>query len=78
MNISIIKIFIIFFTTCEMVLKITKETWESLGIKTVNCYNKKTHKCKLWLKMSDIGIKLRHSNIDDFVSKRIRTYMAKT
>ena len=39
---------------------------------------KKTHKRELWLKMSDKGIKLEHSNIDDFVSKRIRKYYGKT
>ena len=40
----------------KMVLKITKETWEKCGIKTVKHYNKKENIIELWNKMSDIEI----------------------
>ena len=43
-----------------MVLKITKETWEKCGIKTIKHYNEKEDIIELWLKMSNIEIQLRH------------------
>ena len=46
-----------------MVLKITKETWEKCGIKSVKYCNEKEDIIELWNKMSDIEIQLRHSNI---------------
>ena len=55
-----------------MVLKITKETWEKCGIKTIKHYNEKEDIIELWNKMSDIEIQLRHSNIYDIALKRIR------
>ena len=60
-----------------MVLKITKETWEKCGIKTVKYYNEKEDIIELWNKMSDIEIQLRHSNIYDIALKRIRKYCGK-
>ena len=47
----------------KIVVEITKETWEKCGIKTVKHYNKKENIIELWQKMSDIEIKLGHSNI---------------
>ena len=60
-----------------MVLKITKETWEKCGIKTIKHYNEKEDIIELWNKMSDIEIQLRHSNIYDIALKRIRKYCGK-
>ena len=40
----------------KMVLKITKETWEKGGIKTVNHYNEKENIIELWQKISDVEI----------------------
>ena len=60
-----------------MVLKITKETWEKCGIKTVKYYNEKEDMIELWNKMSDIEIQLRHSNIYHIALERIRKYCEK-
>ena len=60
-----------------MVLKITKETWEKCGIKTVKYYNEKEDIIELWNKMSDIEIQLRHSNIYYIAFERIRKYCGK-
>ena len=38
----------------KMVVKITKETWEKCGIKTVKHYNKKENIIELWQKVSDV------------------------
>ena len=38
----------------KLLLKITKETWEKCGIKTVTYYNKKEDIIELWQKMNDI------------------------
>ena len=35
-----------------MVLKITKETWEKCGIKTIKNYNEKEDIIELWQKMN--------------------------
>ena len=55
-----------------MFVKITKETWEKCGIKTICCNNKEKGMPELWLKMSDIEAKLGYSNITDAALKRIR------
>ena len=60
-----------------MVLKITKETWEKCGIKTIKHYNEKEDIIELWNKMSDIEIQLRHSNIYHIALERIRKYCGK-
>ena len=39
---------------CKMVVKITKETWEKYGIKTVKHYNGKEHIIELWQKMRNV------------------------
>ena len=61
----------------KMVLKITKETWEKSGIKTVKHFNKKEDKMELWNKMSDIETQIKHSNIYDIALKRIKKYFGK-
>ena len=60
-----------------MVWKITKETWEKCGIKTIKHYNEKGDVIELWQKMSDIEIQLRHSNIYHVALERIRKYCGK-
>ena len=60
-----------------MVLKITKETQEKCGIKTVKYYNKKENIIELWQKVSDIEIQLRHSNICHIALERIKNYCGK-
>ena len=67
------------FVLCKykMVVEITKEIWGKCGIKTVKHYNKKENIIELWQKMSDLEIQLRHSNIANFVLKRIRKYCGK-
>ena len=37
-----------------MVLKITKETWEKCGIKTIKIYYEKKDIIELWQKMNDV------------------------
>ena len=60
-----------------MVWKITKETWEKCGIKTIKHYNEKGDVIELWQKMSDIEIQLRHSNIYHIALERIWKYRGK-
>ena len=60
-----------------MFVKITKQTWEKCGIKTICCNNKEKGMPELWLKMSDIEAKLGYSNITDAALKRIRRYYGK-
>ena len=60
-----------------MVLKITKETWEKCGIKTLKYYNEKEDIIELWQKMSDLETQIQHSNICDIALKRIRKYFCK-
>ena len=57
-----------------MVLKITKETWEKCGIKTIKHYNKKEDMIELWNKMKDIKIQTNHTNIYNIALERIRKY----
>ena len=47
----------------NLVLKITKGTWEKCGIKTGKYYNEKEDIIDSWNKVSDFKIQLRHSNI---------------
>ena len=60
-----------------MVLKITKETWEKCGIKTIEYYNKKEDILELWQKMRDVKIQTNHTNIYNIVLERIREYYGK-
>ena len=62
---------------CKMVVKITKETWEKYGNKTLIYHDKEEKINELWHKMSDIEIQLGHSSIVDAVLKRIRKYCSK-
>ena len=57
-----------------MVLKITKETWEKCGIKTVKYYNEKEDIIELWQKMNDVKKQTRHLNIAEVVLGRTRKY----
>ena len=59
-----------------MIVQITKETWGKCGIKILT-YHKEEKINELWHKMSDIEIKLGHSNIADPVLKRIRKWFGK-
>ena len=61
----------------KMVLKITIETWEKCGIKTVKYYNEKEDIIELQQKMSDAKTQKKHTNIDDVALKRIRKYCGK-
>ena len=61
----------------KMVVKLTKETWEKCGIKTVKHYNKKEDIIDLWNKISDIEMQLGHSNIYDIALKRIKKHCGK-
>ena len=60
-----------------MVLKITKETWEKCGIKTIKHYNEKEDMIELWNKMKDIKIQTNHTNIYNIALERIRKYYGK-
>ena len=60
-----------------MVLKITKETWEKCGIKTVKHYNKKEDIIELWQKVRDLKKQIKQSNICDIAFKRIKKYYGK-
>ena len=60
-----------------MVLKITKETWEKCGIKTIEYYNKKEDIVELWNKMKDVKIQKNHTNIYNTALERIRKYCGK-
>ena len=62
---------------CKMVVKITKETWEKYGIKTVKHYNGKENIIELWQKVSDLETQIKHSNICDIAFKRIKKYYGK-
>ena len=57
-----------------MVLKITKETWEKCGSKTVKYYNEKEDIIELWQKMNDVKKQTRHLNIAEVVLGRTRKY----
>ena len=48
------KKIIFFFCMYKMIVKITKETWEKCGVKTVKHYNKNESIIVLWQKMSDV------------------------
>ena len=61
----------------KMVLKITKETWEKCGIKTVKYYNKKEDIIELWQKMNDVKRETGHLNISDTALRRIKKYCGK-
>ena len=54
-----------------MVLKITKETWEKCGIKTIKHYNKKEDMIELLNKMKDVKIQTNHTNIYNIALERI-------
>ena len=60
-----------------MVLKITKETWEKCGIKTIKHYTKKEDMIELWQKMRGVELLTNHTNIYDLALKRIRKYCGK-
>ena len=62
---------------CKMVVKITKETWQKYGIKTVKHYNGKENIIELWQKVSDLETQIKHSNICDIALKRILKYCRK-
>ena len=61
----------------KMVLKITKETWEKCGIKTVKYYNEKEDIIALWQKVSDVKIQAKHKNITDVALGRMKKYYGK-
>ena len=60
-----------------MVVKISKNKWESCGIETIYYYNKEKNVLELWFKMSSIEIQLGHSNIAYVVLKRIKKHFGK-
>ena len=60
-----------------MVLKITKETWEKCGIKTIEYYNKKEDILELWQKMRDVKIQTNHTNIYNIALERIKKILWK-
>ena len=60
-----------------MVLKITKETWEKCGIKTIKHYNGKEDMTELWNKMNEVEIQTNHTNIYNIALERIRKYYGK-
>ena len=61
----------------EMVLKITKETWEKCGVTTLKHYNGKGNIIELWEKMNDVKRQTGHLNIADTASRRIKKYCTK-
>ena len=61
----------------EMIVEITKEILEKCGIKTVKHYHKKEDIIQLWQKVSDLKIRIKHSNICDIALKRIKKYYGK-
>ena len=61
----------------KTVLKITKETQEKCGIKTVKHYNKKEDVIELQQKVSDLKTQIKHSNICDIALTRITKYCRK-
>ena len=58
-------------------LKITKETCEKCGIKTIEYRNKEKDIIELWQKMSDVKKQINNSSIADVALKRIRKYYGK-
>ena len=61
-----------------MVVKITKETWEKCGIKSVKDYNKKEDIIELQQKVSYLKTQnTKHSNICDITLERIKKYYGK-
>ena len=60
-----------------MVLKITKETLEKCGIKTIKHYNEKEDMTELWNKMNEVEIQTNHTNIYNIALERIRKYYGK-
>ena len=60
-----------------MVLKITKETWEKCGIKTIKHYNKKEDMIELLNKMKDVKIQTNHTNIYNIALERIKKILWK-
>ena len=60
-----------------MVLKITKETWKKLGVKTVKYYNENEDIIALRQKMNDVKTQAKHTNIADVVLGRIKKYYGK-
>ena len=60
-----------------MVLKITKETLEKCGIKTIKHYNEKEDMTELWNKMKEVEIQTNYTNIYNIALERIRKYHGK-
>ena len=56
----------------KMVVKITKETCEKCGIKTVKHYNKKEDIIESWQKVNDFEKQIKHSNICGIALKEIK------
>ena len=61
----------------KMVVEISKNKWESCGIKPINYYNEEKNVMELWLQMSHVGTETRFLDIDDAALKRIRKYCGK-
>ena len=61
----------------KMVLEITKETRGKCGINTVKHYNEKENIIELWQKLSDVEIRIKHSNIFYIALKIIKKYYGK-
>ena len=61
----------------KMVVEVKKETWEKCGIKAVKYYNENEDIIELWQKVSDLETQIKHSNICDIASKKIREYFGK-
>ena len=61
----------------KMVVEISKNKWESCGIKAINYYNEGKNVLELWLKISHVGTETGLLNIDDAALKRIRKYCGK-
>ena len=61
----------------KMVVEISKNKWESCGIKAINYYNEEKNVIELWLKMRHVGTETRLLDIDDAALKRIRKYCGK-
>ena len=49
----------------QLVLKITRETWEKCGITILKHYNEKENIIELWQKMNDVKRKTGYLNIAD-------------
>ena len=61
----------------RMVLKITKQTWEKCGIKTVKHCNENENIIELWQKMSDVKTQAKHTNIAKVVLETIKKHYGK-